>query len=32
MKRILFVDFENVPKVDLSALPDDVHVPFFFGA
>jgi hypothetical protein len=32
MKRILFVDFENVPKVDLSTLPDDVHVPFFFGA
>jgi hypothetical protein len=32
MKRILFVDFENVPKVDLSALPDEVHVPFFFGA
>jgi hypothetical protein len=32
MKRILFVDFENVPKVDLSALPADVHVPFFFGA
>jgi len=32
MKRILFVDFENVPKVDLSNLPDDVHVPFFFGA
>jgi hypothetical protein len=32
MKRILFVDFENVPKVDLGALPADVHVPFFFGA
>lgn len=32
MKRILFVDFENVPKVDLGTLPDDVHVPFFFGA
>jgi hypothetical protein len=32
MKRILFVDFENVPKVDLGALPEDVHVPFFFGA
>lgn len=32
MKRILFVDFENVPKVDLGTLPADVHVPFFFGA
>lgn len=32
MARLLFVDFENVPKVDLSALPDDVVVPFFFGA
>jgi len=32
MARLLFVDFENVPKVDLSALPADVVVPFFFGA
>ena len=32
MKRILFVNFENVPKVDLGTLPADVHVPFFFGA
>ena len=32
MKRILLVDFENLPKVDLSELPPDVHVPFFFGA
>lgn len=32
MKRLLFVDFENVPKVDLGALPADVAVPFFFGA
>ncbi len=30
--RYLLVDFENVPKVDLAALPDDVSVPFFFGA
>ena len=30
--RYLLVDFENVPKVDLAALPDDVTVPFFFGA
>lgn len=32
MKKLLLVDFENVPKVDLSALPLDVTVPFFFGA
>ena len=32
MKKILLVDFENVPKVDLSSLPADVTVPFFFGA
>ncbi len=31
-KNILFVDYENVGKVDLSAIPVDVHVPFFFGA
>ncbi|MCS6946895.1 MAG: PIN domain-containing protein [Steroidobacteraceae bacterium] len=30
--RILLVDFENVPRVDLGALPEDVTVPFFFGA
>jgi hypothetical protein len=29
---ILFVDYENVNKVDLSAIPADVRVPFFFGA
>lgn len=32
MKKLLLVDFENVPKVNLSALPADVTVPFFFGA
>lgn len=32
MRRLLFVDYENVPKVDLAGLPDDVVVPFFFGA
>ena len=32
MKKLLLVDFENVPKVDLAALPADVTVPFFFGA
>lgn len=31
-KNILFVDYENVGKVDLNAIPADVHVPFFFGA
>ncbi len=30
--RILFVDFENEGKVDLTAIPADVTVPFFFGA
>lgn len=30
--QILLVDFENVPKVDLSAIPAGVVVPFFFGA
>jgi hypothetical protein len=32
LHRYLLVDFENVPKVDLAALPADVMVPFFFGA
>ena len=32
MQQILLVDFENVPKVDLSAVPAGVVVPFFFGA
>lgn len=32
MRKLLFVDYENVPKVDLSGLPGDVTVPFFFGA
>lgn len=31
-KSILFVDYENVGNVDLSAIPLDVRVPFFFGA
>lgn len=30
--RILFVDFENAGKIDLSIVPSDVFVPFFFGA
>ena len=32
MQQILLVDFENVPKVDLGAVPAGVVVPFFFGA
>ncbi len=28
---LLLVDFENVHTVDLSAIPADVTVPFFFG-
>ena len=31
-KNILFVDYENVGKVDLNAIPEDFLVPFFFGA
>lgn len=31
-RSILFVDFENAGKVDLSTVPADVFVPFFFGA
>jgi hypothetical protein len=26
------VDFENVGKIDLAAIPAGVRVPFFFGA
>lgn len=32
MQQILLVDFENVPKIDLGAVPAGVVVPFFFGA
>jgi hypothetical protein len=32
MRKLLFVDYENVPKVELAGLPADVVVPFFFGA
>jgi hypothetical protein len=31
-KSILLVDYENVGKVELAAIPSDVRVPFFFGA
>lgn len=30
--KLLLVDFENVNKIDLAAIPEGVHVPFFFGA
>jgi hypothetical protein len=30
-ERILFVDLENVPKVDLSLVPDDARVMIFYG-
>ena len=29
---VLLVDYENVGRVDLSAIPSGVRVPFFFGA
>jgi len=29
---VLFVDYENIGKVDLGAIPAGVRVPFFFGA
>ena len=31
-ENVLLVDYENVSKVDLSAIPSGVRVPFFFGA
>lgn len=31
-ENILLVDFENVGKIDLGAIPEGVRVPFFFGA
>ena len=29
---LLLVDYENVGKIDLTAIPSGVRVPFFFGA
>jgi hypothetical protein len=29
---VLLVDYENVGKINLGAVPDDMLVPFFFGA
>jgi PIN domain len=31
-EHVLLVDYENVSKVDLGAIPAGVRVPFFFGA
>ncbi len=31
-KTLLLVDYENVGKIDLAGIPDDVTVLFFFGA
>lgn len=31
-ESVLLVDYENIGKLDLGAIPDGVRVPFFFGA
>ena len=31
-ESVLLVDYENIGKIDLAAIPDGVRVPFFFGA
>jgi PIN domain-containing protein len=31
-ETVLLIDFENVGKIDLGAIPDGVRVPFFIGA
>lgn len=31
-ESVLLVDYENIGKIDLVAIPDGVRVPFFFGA
>lgn len=31
-EQILLVDYENIGKIDLAAIPAGVRVPFFFGA
>lgn len=31
-ETVLLVDYENIGKLDLGAIPDGVRVPFFFGA
>ena len=30
--NVLLVDYENIGKIDLGAIPEGVRVPFFFGA
>src|SRR5215472_6395891 len=30
--NVLLVDYENIGRIDLAAIPDGVRVPFFFGA
>jgi len=31
-ENVLLVDYENIGKIDLGAIPEGVRVPFFFGA
>ena len=31
-ENVLLVDYENIGKIDLGAIPDGMRVPFFFGA
>src|ERR1700746_1251019 len=31
-ESVLLVDYENIGKIDLGAIPAGVRVPFFFGA
>ena len=31
-ESVLLVDYENIGKIDLGAIPEGVRVPFFFGA
>ena len=31
-ETVLLVDYENIGKIDLAAIPQGVRVPFFFGA
>jgi hypothetical protein len=31
-ENVLLVDYENIGKIDLAAIPTGVRVPFFFGA
>jgi len=31
-ESVLLVDYENIGKIDLAAIPERVRVPFFFGA